>query len=52
MKATILSLTYYFKGKKMDVIIKQIQKTLEQGRPLVVKTGPVATQVLKEIQKR
>lgn len=36
----------------MDAIIKQIQKTLEEGRPVDVKTGPVAAQVLKEIQKR
>ncbi len=35
----------------MDAIIKQIQKTLEHGRPLDMKTGPVAAQVLKEIQK-
>lgn len=36
----------------MDAIIKQIQKSLEDGRPVDVKTGPVAAQVLKEIQKR
>jgi len=35
----------------MNAIIRQIQKTLEDGRPLDVKAGPVAAQVLKEIQK-
>jgi len=35
----------------MNAIIKQIQEALEHGRPLDVKTGPLATQVIKEIQK-
>lgn len=35
----------------MNAIIKQIQESLEHGRPIDVKTGPLATQVLKEIQK-
>nr|WP_275856561.1 hypothetical protein [Sulfurimonas sp. MAG313] len=36
----------------MNAIIKQIQDALEHGRPLSVETGPVAAQVLKEIQMR
>jgi len=35
----------------MNAIIKQIQEALEHGRPLNVKTGPVAAQVLKKIQE-
>ena len=35
----------------MNAIIKQIQKVLENGHPVDVQTGPVAAQVLKEIQK-
>lgn len=35
----------------MKAIIKQIQEALEHGRALNVKTGPVAAQVLKEMQK-
>ena len=35
----------------MNAIIRQIQKTLEEGRLLEVKTGPVAAQVLKKIQQ-
>ena len=35
----------------MKAIIKQIQEALEHGRPLDVKTGPIAAQVLKEMQK-
>lgn len=36
----------------MTPLIKHIQKSLENGRPTDTKTGPVATQVLKEIQKK
>ena len=36
----------------MQAIIKQIQEALEHGRHLDVKTGPLAAQVLKEIQKK
>lgn len=36
----------------MTPLIKQIQKTLEHGRPIETKMGPVAEQVLKEIQKQ
>jgi len=36
----------------MNAIIKQIQNALEHGRPLNIETGPVAAQVLKEIQKQ
>jgi len=35
----------------MNAIIKQIQDVLEQGRPVDIKTGPLAAQVLKEIQQ-
>ena len=35
----------------MNAIIRQIQKTLENGRPIDIQTGPVASQVIKEIQK-
>jgi hypothetical protein len=35
----------------MNAIIKQIQKSLENGRPIDIKAGPLATKVLKEIQK-
>ncbi len=35
----------------MNAIIKQIQKTLKNGQPIDLKTGPLAAQVLKEIQK-
>lgn len=34
----------------MNAIIKQIQEALEHGRPSEIKTGPLATQVIKEIQ--
>jgi hypothetical protein len=36
----------------MKAIIKQIQDALEHGRPLDVQAGPIAAQVLKEIQKQ
>jgi len=36
----------------MQAIIKQIQETLEHGRHVDIKTGPLAAQVLKEIQKK
>jgi len=36
----------------MNAIIKQIQDALEHGRPAEIKTGPLATQVIKEIQKQ
>lgn len=35
----------------MTPLIKQIKKTLEHGRPIDTKTGAVATQILKNIQK-
>jgi len=35
----------------MNAIIKQIQDALEHGRPAEIKTGPLASQVIKEIQK-
>ena len=35
----------------MNAIIKQIQDALEYGRPADFKTGPLATQVIKEIQQ-
>lgn len=35
----------------MTAIIRQIQRSLEHGRPLDIKTGPLAAKVLKEIQK-
>ena len=35
----------------MTQLIKHIQNTLEHGRLIDIKTGPVAEQVLKEIQK-
>jgi len=35
----------------MNAIIKQIQDALEHGRPAEIKTGPLAAQVIKEIQK-
>ena len=36
----------------MNAIIKQIEEALAHGCPIDVKTGPLATQVLKEIQKQ
>ena len=36
----------------MTAIIRQIQRSLEHGRPLDMKTGPLAAKVLKEIQKQ
>ena len=36
----------------MNAIIKQIQEALEHGRPADIKTGPLAAQVIKEIQKQ
>jgi len=35
----------------MNAIIKKIQHALEHGRPVEIKTGPLAAQVIKEIQK-
>ena len=35
----------------MNALVIQIQNSLEQGRPITTKTGPLAAQVLKEIQK-
>ena len=35
----------------MNAIIKQIQKSLENGRPVEIRTSPLGIQVLKEIQK-
>lgn len=35
----------------MNAIVKQIQEALEHGRPMDIKAGAVATQILKEIQK-
>jgi len=36
----------------MNAIIKQIQKSLENGKPIDIKASPLASQVLKEIQKQ
>lgn len=36
----------------MEAIIRQIQKSLEEGRPVQTKTGALASQVLKEITKK
>ncbi len=36
----------------MTAIIRQIQRSLEHGCPLDMKTGPLAAKVLKEIQKQ
>jgi len=36
----------------MTAIIRQIQRSLENGRPINIKTGPLAAKVLKEIQKQ
>jgi len=35
----------------MDAMIRQIQKTLEEGRPAEIKTGELASKVLQEIRK-
>ncbi len=35
----------------MNAIIKQIQEALEHGRPANIQTSPLASQVIKEIQK-
>jgi len=50
MKKPML-LVRHIKENEMKAIIKQIQEALEHGRALNVKTGPVAAQVLKEMQK-
>ena len=36
----------------MTAIIRQIQSSLENGRPINIKTGPLAAKVLKEIRKQ
>jgi len=36
----------------MNALIQQIQNALEHGRPHNVQTGPVAAQIIKEIQKQ
>jgi len=44
----------YIDNIKEDVvnaIIKQIQKSLEHGRPVDIKAGPLASKVLQEIRK-
>ena len=36
----------------MTAIIRQIQRSLEHGRPMNIKTGPLAARILKEMQKQ
>ncbi len=40
-----------FKENRMTSLIKLIQKSLEYGRPVQTKTGPISAQILKEILK-
>jgi hypothetical protein len=36
----------------LTTIIRHIQSSLEHGRPMNIKTAPLAASVLKEIQKQ
>ena len=35
----------------MNALIKHIQKILEEGKPVDIKESPLASKVLKEMQK-